>query len=169
MYNYTLIRSNRKTLCLEITDESMLLVRTPRFLPKSEIDNFIESKSAWINKHMEKIRQNPVTTDLSDEQIDALKRKAAQILPGKTAHYAEIMGLIPSYVKITSAQKRLGSCNGKNGICYSYRLMLYPDEAVDYVIIHELAHIKYKNHGKDFYSLIKKIMPDYRQKRALLK
>jgi predicted metal-dependent hydrolase len=168
MHSYMLIRSSRKTLCLEITRGAELLVRAPRFLTKSEIDRFVGSKAAWIEKHLEIIRQNPVT-DLTDEQIDALKRKAAQILPAKTSHYAGIMGLKPSSVKITSAKKRLGSCSEKNGVCYSYRLMLYPDEAIDYVVVHELAHIKHKNHGKNFYSLIEKFMPDYRQKKALFK
>ena len=72
-------------------------------MTKSEIDRFVGSKAAWIEKHLEIIRQNPVT-DLTDEQIDALKRKAAQILPAKTSHYAGIMGLKPSSVKITSAK-----------------------------------------------------------------
>ena len=79
------------------------------------------------------------------------------------------MGVVPSNVSINQAKTRFGSCNPKNSICFTYRLILYPKEAIDYVVVHELAHIKEKNHGKRFYALIKQYMPDYKQRENLLK
>ena len=79
------------------------------------------------------------------------------------------MNLCPTGIKITKAKKRFGSCNGKNSLCFSCFLMKYPMEAVDYVVVHELAHIKYHNHSKDFYNLINHYMPDYKQREKLLK
>lgn len=79
------------------------------------------------------------------------------------------MDLYPKSIKITSAKTRFGSCSGDNRLCFSYLLMLYPKEAVDYVIVHELAHIKEHNHSKRFYKLIEKYMPDYKEKIKLLK
>ena len=79
------------------------------------------------------------------------------------------MGLTPAGISITGAEKRFGSCSGKNRLCFSWRLMLYPPEAVDYVVVHELAHIRHKNHGRDFYALVASILPDYRQREALLR
>ena len=79
------------------------------------------------------------------------------------------MGLEPTGIKITSAQKRFGSCNGKNSICYSWRLMLYPPEAIDYVVVHELAHIVHKNHGAKFYKLVAKYLPDYKERVKMLR
>jgi predicted metal-dependent hydrolase len=171
-YSYRLIRSDRKTLSLEITPASELLVRAPRRLPTSEIDRFVESKTAWIEKHLEKSRLRNAAAEaetLTDKQIAELKATAQKILPHKTALYAAMMGLEPASVKITSAKKRLGSCSVKNGICYSYMLMRYPEKAIDYVVVHELAHIRFKNHGWEFYALIEKFMPDYRERLALLK
>ena len=72
-------------------------------------------------------------------------------------------------MKITSARKRFGSCSGKNSLCFSYWLMLYPQEAVDYVIVHELAHIVHKNHSAAFYRLIGQYLPDYRERIKMLK
>ena len=72
-------------------------------------------------------------------------------------------------VTITGAEKRFGSCSARNSICFSWRLMQYPDEAVDYVVVHELAHIQEKNHGRAFYALVGRYMPDWRERRALLK
>lgn len=57
----------------------------------------------------------------------------------------------------------------KNGLCFSWRLMQYPPEAVDYVVVHELAHIVHKNHGNAFYALIGSVLPDYPARRALLR
>ena len=79
------------------------------------------------------------------------------------------MGLIPTAVKISSATKKFGSCSGKNSLNFSYRLMMYPPEAIDYVVVHELAHIKHHDHSKDFYKLIEQFMPDFRQREVLLK
>ena len=79
------------------------------------------------------------------------------------------MGLVPQGVKITSAKTRFGSCSAKNSLCFSYLLLCYPMEAVDYVVVHELAHIRFKNHKKEFYALIEACMPDYKQRRMLLK
>jgi predicted metal-dependent hydrolase len=79
------------------------------------------------------------------------------------------MGVEPNAIKITAAKKRFGSCSGKNSICFSLFLMAYPKEAVDYVVVHELAHIKEKNHGKNFYRFIASVMPDYKYRQSLLK
>ena len=80
-----------------------------------------------------------------------------------------MMGVMPTSIKITSAKKRFGSCSGQNGICYSWRLMLYPSEAIDYVVVHELAHIRQKNHSPAFYKEVAKILPDYKAREKLLK
>ena len=79
------------------------------------------------------------------------------------------MNLHPTGVTITGAEKRFGSCSAKNRICYSWRLMAYPEAAIDYVVVHELAHIRHKNHGKEFYACIESILPDWRTRRGLLK
>jgi predicted metal-dependent hydrolase len=72
-------------------------------------------------------------------------------------------------VKITSAKTRFGSCSGKNNICFSYILMQYPEQAIDYVVLHELAHTRHHNHGPKFWALVEKYMPDYKQRRQMLK
>ena len=79
------------------------------------------------------------------------------------------MGVTPTGLKITTARKRYGSCSGKNSLCFSCFLMQYPDEAVDLVVVHELCHIKVKNHSRDFYTLLEQFLPDYKERRKLLK
>lgn len=79
------------------------------------------------------------------------------------------MNLYPTGLKITSARTRFGSCSGKNSICFSWRLMDYPELAIDYVVVHELAHIVHKNHGPQFWALVERYLPDYRARRAMLR
>ena len=78
------------------------------------------------------------------------------------------MDVYPKNIKITSAKKRFGSCSTKNNICFSYLLMLYPIEAITYVVVHELAHIKYHNHSSDFHNYIKKFLPQAKEYEKLL-
>ena len=90
-------------------------------------------------------------------------------LPPRVSHYAKLMGLIPAGITITGAEKRFGSCSAKNRLCFSWHLMRYPEAAIDYVVVHELAHIPHKNHGKAFYALIETVLPDYKARKKLLK
>ena len=79
------------------------------------------------------------------------------------------MGVTPTGLKITTARKRYGSCSGKNSLCFSCFLMRYPEEAIDLVVVHELCHIKVKNHSRDFYALLEQYLPDYKERKKLLK
>ena len=169
---YTLIRSDRKTLSLEIRPDASLLVRAPKRLSKARIDAFVSERRAWIATHTEKVRAraaSPYRAPLSEEEIRILKDKAAALLPALTEHWAAVMGVSYTGVRITGAEKRFGSCSSENAICYSYRLMRFPDEAIEYVVVHELAHTKYHNHAKEFYRFVARFLPDYKAREAILK
>lgn len=172
MYSYQVKRSKRKTISIEITKELSVLVRCPLRFPKMEIERFIIKNEAWISTHLKAMKKRMELEQahiLNERQVCALKKKAKETLPQRVAFYSGLMGLSPTGIKITSAKKRFGSCSAKDSLCFSYRLMLYPMDAVDYVVVHELAHIRYKNHGKQFYALIAQILPDYKTRERLLK
>lgn len=169
-YLYELIRSERKTLALEVTKNLQVVVRAPWRIPASQIEDFVNKHEKWISEHIEKQKNsNEAKSLLTPEQIERLKYAAKTIIPRKVEYYSKIIGLVPTAVRITSAKTRFGSCSPKNVLCFSYLLMQYPEEAVDYVIVHELAHIAHHNHGQAFYDLIEKHMPDHKTRRKLLK
>jgi predicted metal-dependent hydrolase len=168
--DYTVQFSDRKTYSITITDDLQILVKAPNGTTKPEIEQLLNKHARWINTHLEKKKNAGASKDpLTPERIKELKKLAQEYLPARTEAIGKIMGITPSSVKITSAKKRFGSCSSKNSICYSFHLMEYPAEAIDYVIVHELAHIKHKNHGKHFYALIEKYLPDYKERIKLLK
>lgn len=167
---YTLAYEKRKTLSLTVCPDLTVLVKAPRGLSKTEIERFVLSHETWIENAKQRQKKRAETEKtLTEQRIAELRALAAAELPRRVAYFAEIMGVQPTGVKITSAKTRFGSCSGKNSLCFSWRLMLYPPEAVDYVVVHELAHIKEKNHSAAFYKVVESVLPDYKARVKMLK
>ncbi len=166
---YRVVYSKRKTISLCIKD-CELVVRAPYGTKKQRIDSVVISHRDWIAKHLEKQRiKNEKYGQLTDENIAALKKTAKELLPQKVAYYANLMGLKYGRITITSAKTRFGSCSSKGNLSFSFRLMLYPEEAIDYVVVHELAHLVELNHSPRFYKVVENILPDYKERVKLLK
>ena len=167
--DYTLIYSDRKTISISVTGGE-LRVRAPRKTPKSVIDSFVKKHTEWIEKHLakEKAREEKFN-NITEEEIKNLKRNAKKYFKEKTAYFSDIMGLKYSRITITSAKTRFGSCSSKGNISYSYRLMLYPEAAREYVVVHELSHLVEMNHSKKFYAIVERVLPDYKERRRMLK
>ncbi len=167
---YILLYEKRKTLSLKVTEDLSVLVKAPKGMPHTEIDRFVNAHAAWIAKTKARLQKRAETENaLTDAYIAELRARAAAEIPERVAHFAKIMHVQPTGIKITSAKTRFGSCSGKNSLCFSWRLMLYPPEAVDYVVVHELAHIQEKNHSPAFYAVVAAVLPDYKAREQLLK
>jgi predicted metal-dependent hydrolase len=165
-------KSNRKTMSLSITKEGEILVKAPSFLRDEEIAAFVQKHRGWILKQIalwKERTEREKALMLTPEKVVALKKRAQIYLNDRVQHYSKIMNVHPTGIKITSAKTRWGSCSPKNSLCFSYRLMLLDPDAIDYVVVHELAHIREKNHGPDFYREVERYLPDYKQRIALLK
>ncbi len=172
MAEVQIIRSGRRTLALEITPQAQVLVRAPFFVSEETVNRFLQEKSDWIERHLTIMRQRQATAvdrTVTPEQEQALRRRAAAELPLRVAFYSAVMGVKPTGIRITGAQKRFGSCSSKNSLCFSWRLMQYPPEAVDYVVVHELSHIRHHDHSPAFYAFLSRYMPDYRAREKLLR
>lgn len=171
MFEYELIHSRRRTLALEITRDCRILVRAPMRASKAQIETFVASHEDWARRHFEQQRQRAAAAPPPPTEADiaALKAKAHEILPNKIAYWSNIIGVSPTGIKITTAQKRYGSCSAKNSLCFSCFLMRCPEETIDLVVVHELCHILEKNHGPRFYALMDRYLPDHRERKKLLK
>ena len=167
---YELIRSRRKSMAIEITRDCRLIVRAPVLCSRASIDRFVESRRDWIESHMEsqrlRARAHPEPDEAERKRLIAL---AKEQLPPLVARYASLMGVSPTRITVTGARTRFGSCSGKNALSFSWRLMEYPPEAVELVVVHELCHIVHKNHGPEFYRLLGSVLPDHRERKKLLK
>ena len=170
MTDYTLIRARRRTMSLQLDREGKAVVRAPYGVKKEFIDRFVAEHEGWLARAREKQQNRRLAhPEPTDEERKALLAQAREYLPMRVDYWSGIMGLTPTGLKITSARTRFGSCSGKNSICFSWRLMLYPPEAIDYVIVHELAHIRHHDHSPAFYALIAQYLPDWKARMKLLK
>ena len=167
---YTVIRSSRRTMALEVTAEGTVLVRAPRHASPHAIEQFVKTHEAWLIRAIERQQiRNKNHPAPSAEQLEQYKRKSKEWLPARVEFFASLMGVTPTGVRITNAKKRFGSCSPKNSLCFSLLLMGYPDEAIDYVIVHELSHIVHHDHSPAFWATVATYMPDYKRRQALLR
>lgn len=166
-----LIRSGRRTLSLEITSSGRLLVRAPYLLPEREIQNFILSKTAWIEKQLRLLEQRQAAQGekLSEEELRQLAEQARRILAERVARYAKQMNVSYGRVTVRCQKTRWGSCSRTGNLSFNCLLMLAPPEVLDYVIVHELCHRKEMNHSARFWAEVEKVLPDYRMRRHWLK
>lgn len=167
--DYRIIYSARKTLAIEITADLNLVVRAPRGVSKRVIEKMLAEKRDWIEKSLIKQKERAEKKkSYTADDISFLRKRAREIIPKKVEYYSEIIGVKANGVKITSAKTRFGSCSGKNSLNFSLYLADYPDEAIDYVVVHELCHIIEHNHSKRFWKTVEKYLPDYRERKKLL-
>ena len=160
MRDYRLIRSNRKTLALELRPGGEVWVRAPRWMPRAAIDRAVCEREEWIARKL--CEMPPPRPEPDDRQLAAWREQAARVIPPRVAYYAGVMGLTPAAVKINAARTRFGSCSSRGNLNFSCRLMAYSPEAIDYVVVHELAHLRHPNHGRAFYALVESVLPDYK-------
>ena len=167
---YKLIRSDRKTLRLEINAALEVVVRAPKRCSKREIDAFVRKNAEWIASARPRVAAwYEAHPEPSEAQrlwcIDRLKT----LLPGKLSYYSALLGVTFLSWRITGARTRFGSCSSRGTLCFSWRLMLYPEAVTDALVVHELAHLIHMDHSPAFYETVLRVMPDYRERIALLK
>ena len=108
-------------------------------------------------------------TLIKEQVIQIYRVLARKILCEKIAYWEPIVGVKATGFRINGAKTRWGSCSGKNSLNFSWRLIMAPEAAVDYVVVHELCHILEHNHSKGFWKQVERVLPDYRQRQACLK
>jgi hypothetical protein len=216
---YTVNRSKkrRKTISLQIVNNSEIKICTPYYTPAAEITRFIEEKQNWISQTIQKRSQELLLNKEKDYVTGEIfyylgqsyplearfepmentgvvfwnnqfflncpadrdmrkyyfilwyKRKAKEYLRARVEHFSRELNLQPRGTRITSANQRWGSCSEDNSLAFSFRLMMAPPDVIDYVIIHELMHIRQKNHSSKFWDLVVETMPDYKIHRRWLR
>ena len=169
------IRSKRKTLAIEIRPDMRVVVRAPEKIPQNEIMKFVEEKQNWIKKHLvqmyfkaEEIKKQKKEPALTNADIEKLCQKALSVIPDKVKYYAEIMGVTYGRITIRNQKTRWGSCSSKGNLNFNCLLMLMPDKVLDYVVVHELWHLKQMNHSKKFWKEVERYMPDYKNYKKWL-
>lgn len=98
-----------------------------------------------------------------------MKNEAAKLLNERVAKYAGLMGITYESVRLSEAKARWGSCSAKNNLNFAWRLIMCPIAVIDYVVVHELSHVAYKNHSPAFWARVKTVLPHYKEQQDWLK
>lgn len=164
MREYTLIRARRKTVALILRPDGKLTVRAPISMPLEKIEAFVRSRERWIVTHLGRLRSANVQPPPDEAEMERLLARAREVLPPKVRFFAGQMGLFPRSVKINRAKTRYGSCSPRDTLNFSCLLMREEEDLIDYVVVHELAHIARKDHSPAFYAQIARVLPDWRER-----
>ena len=211
MIDYTLTRSNRKTIAIYIRN-GVVEVRAPLKATKKDIENFLLSKDKLIEDRLvisekqAKSRESfkldygdtalylgneyPIAAKpgnligfdncfympegLPPEEIRAAcvqiyRLLAKRDLSNRVWHFSEMMSVSVNAVRINGAKTRWGSCSSQKSLNFSWRLIMADSDVVDYVVVHELAHITEMNHSQKFWSIVNAVLPDYHERKRRLR
>ena len=169
-----IIKSNRKTIAIEVRQDLRVIGRAPKRASNREIMKFVEQKQDWIAKHLAYMQIRYEETrrakekQFTDDDIRKMKDEAKRVIPDRVKYYAGIMGVTFGKITIKNQKTRWGSCSSKGNLDFNCLLMMTPDKVRDYVVIHELCHLKQMNHSKMFWAEVEKVMPDYKVYRQWL-
>lgn len=150
-----------------------IFLRVPETMTQHEIEVFLNKRQDMILHYWKKMHEGSLTVDdvkpFTLDELKELAKKASVVLPEKVEKYAAIMGVTYNKITIRRQRTRWGSCSDKGNLNFNCLLMLFPDEVVDYVVVHELSHRKHMNHSADFYAEIESVLPEYRSCQKWLK
>lgn len=200
--DYSIVRSSRRSLSIQILPHGQVIVKAPRLLPTFLIKRFVEQKKEWIQKHLqnkpqiraqkhyvegetflfmgksyslhlgnfEKIFLGGTLNFPLALRFRAQKelsvwyfREAKKTISQRVEMYAKIMNTSYRKIMFSDTSSKWGSCSPDNSLQFNWRLIMAPLIVIDYVVVHELAHTMEKNHGRDFWVIVRKYKPAYRQ------
>jgi len=152
-------RMAQKNSYIRVKRDGTVHVSTNYFTREKTILSFVKQKAAWIKKQQAKLQKQSYHDNASSKE-----EARALILP-LVEKWSAIMMLTPTFVGFRKNRTRWGSCSGKDRLNFNTHLVTMHPDFVEYVVVHELAHIKHKNHSKDFWAEVEKYLPDYKERQ----
>jgi len=209
-FEYTLKRSQRQSVAIQIEPTGTIIVKAPYLFPKFLVDRFVQKKMPWIKKKIAVATRFPLsvkqtvadgdiyyylgapyavrtgnfpriarttTIDFPSHLLFRGKaeltnwyiQEAKRIINARILYFAKAMGTTYGRISYSDTSSKWGSCFPDNSLQFNWRLVMAPMMVLDYVVVHELAHTKEKNHGKKFWNIVADQKPAYKQHIKWLK
>ena len=168
-FQYTVIRSRTKSVVIRIQPDGTVRVHCPPFVSRERIDEIVRGKANWIEAKIQADKSKPPVIPFSQAELRTLTTQAQKELPLLATHYAALVGVSYGRITIRHQKTRWGSCSGKGSLNFNCLLMLTPPEVRNYMIVHELCHLKEMNHSFRFWAEVERVIPDYRKAKQWLK
>jgi predicted metal-dependent hydrolase len=156
---------------VRVRDDGTVRVTVPRWGSKREAKAFADSQRAWVDKQLARLAQQRAKPcdEMGADLARDLRARAARELPPRLLELAARHGLAVVRVSVRNQRWRWGSCSPTGHICLNWRLVRVPDWIRDYVMIHELMHLKRMDHSPKFWKLVALACPDYQAARRFLR
>lgn len=168
-FEYTIVRSSRKrTMGITIDNEGNVEVRIPRRVTIREAEAFVEEKHDWIVKNREKMLARKEKHDahdwdrVRDEIYPWIRGDGGRQFREKVASWAQRMGVEYNRITIRDISSRWASCSAKGNLSFTWKIFVMPERLADYLVVHELAHLKQMNHSPEFWNIVSTYIPDYK-------
>lgn len=170
---YVLKRSARsRHIRLSVSAGGRVSVTAPIRVSMLVIRSFLESKMEWLREKVEyfkKISESKISLVEEKKLFVRHKITALERAEEKVKRWNEYYGFAFGKISIRNSHTRWGSCSAKGTICFNYKIAFLPEYLADYLVVHELCHLKERNHGKGFWSLVERTIPDYAMIRRELR
>jgi len=176
-------KKNIKHCYLRILKQNLIQIRANKYFTLNDAKILVKNKRKWIEENLQKVKEKSINENefllfgekkklekFNIKNLDNFyKSEMKKYIPPLIEKYSNLMQLFPRKISYRKNRRTWGSCNYKNELNFNILLMKYPLFIAEYIVIHELAHIKYKNHSKDFWNLVFKYCPNYKKIEKIFK
>lgn len=165
-----LVSTRTKRIRITICSDGSLKVTVPKYVPHTIVEDFLLNKSRWILEKIEECKNNQQSSLLttSNRTYTTHKEKARAFVSKKVEYFNRVYNFKWNKISIRNQKTRWGSCSKKGNLNFNYKIVLLPEYLSDYIVVHELCHLKEFNHGKKFWSLVAETLPNHMELRKEL-
>ena len=170
--DYTLRKSNRtKRVSLSVSHDGSVAVTIPYSLTENVAERFLQEKANWLFSRLEFFKQfeGRIIIKKTIKDYAENKEKALSLVKSKVVYFSKLYEFEYNRISVRNQKTRWGSCSKKRNINFNYKILFLTERLADYIIVHELCHTKELNHSKNFWNLVKEILPDYKKLRKEIK
>jgi len=158
-------KSNLKNCYISVTIDKKIVLKTPKSVTQDFIYSMLTQKESWIKKKLSSIEDKKILN--LNEELDITKAK--EYLTQRVDYFSKKMDLKFSELRFKNLKSRWGSCSSSRVVTLNLQLFKIDKDLIDYVIVHELSHLVYMNHSKDFHNLVERYLPNSKLLRQRLK
>lgn len=167
--DYTVKRSQRaRTMRLAIYPDGNVVVTAPRFFGLQAIEDFVTKHSSWVRTKVEETRGRTILR-IRRADIPTLKKQAFALACVRAEYFAAYYGVAYKKISVRAQKSRWGSCSEKGNLSFNYKINVLDPRLADYIVVHEICHLRQFDHSKAFWALVAEQFPDHRELREKLR
>ena len=163
---YDIVKSNAKNIYIQVK-EGKVYLKVPKRVNEKYAHEFIKKKAKWVCEKIKETNERKLkeeSIDITDKDVERLEK----IVMKQISKYSKLLNVKPNKVRIRDIKYAWGSCSSNKNITINKKLAVKDEKVIEYVVLHEMSHIIYMNHSKDFWNLVSKYMPNYNYYRNRL-